>query len=58
MHNEEYYFESWTPLELFFYLIDVKEIPYYSRFENWKYLKDDMIRMCKEYKNDTRSTEN
>ena len=39
-------FNDWTSLELFFHLIDVKEIPFYSKYEYWKYLREDMLRMC------------
>ena len=56
---QEYDFDNWTALEMFFHLIDLQQIPYEEEFEDWKYLKADMLRMCKEsYKNqkdDTRS---
>lgn len=57
----DFNFNTWTSLEMFFYLIDIKEIPFDAKFEDWKYLKEDMLRMCLDNykeKHDTRSTEN
>lgn len=54
MYKVEYNFDEWTPLEMFFYLIDIKEIPYYAKFEDWKNLKDYMLQLCKEHKYDSK----
>jgi len=45
---QEYDFDSWSSLELFFHLIDLQQIPYEEEFDDWRYLKEEMLRMCKE----------
>lgn len=37
-----------TSLELYFHLIDIKAIPFEEKYEDWRFLKEEMIRICKE----------
>jgi len=41
-------FHTWDSIELFNHLIDLHQIPYESEFDEWRWLKNDMIRMCEE----------
>lgn len=46
--EEEYDFHTWTAEELFYHLIDLHQIPFEEEFDDWRSLKPDMLRMCKE----------
>ena len=39
-------FNDFTTEELFNHLIDLHQIPYEEEFENWRYLKAQMVYMC------------
>lgn len=58
--SQEWDFDKWTTLELYYHLIDMGLIPYEEKYDDWRFLKDEMLRMCKEsiknQENDTRST--
>lgn len=54
MNEQEYDFDRWTTEELFNHLIDLHQIPYEEEFEDWRHLKAEMLRMCKETIHDTR----
>jgi hypothetical protein len=42
-------FNYYTTEELFYYLLDNLVIPPDEEFKQWKYYKQDMIRLCEEY---------
>lgn len=44
----EWDFNTWSAREMFDFLIDMHQIPYEEEFENWRYLKNDLLRWCKE----------
>lgn len=46
--EEEYDFDNWTTLELFYHLVDIGLIPFEENFNDWRFLKEEMLRMCKE----------
>lgn len=41
-------FDDFTAEELFHHLIDLQQLPYEEEFEDWRFLRGDMLRMCKE----------
>ena len=51
MKEEPYDFENWTTAELFNYLIMLGIIPDDEDFEDWKYDRIDMLKMCKNENN-------
>lgn len=44
----EWDFNTWSAREMFDFLVDMHQIPYEEEFENWRYLKNDLLRWCKE----------
>jgi hypothetical protein len=44
----EWDFNTWTAREMFEFLVDMHQIPYEEEFENYRYLKNDLLRWCKE----------
>jgi hypothetical protein len=46
--SQEPNFDDFTAEELFNHLIDLHQIPFEEEFEDWRSLKPDMLRMCKE----------
>lgn len=40
-------FDDFTTEELFNHLIDLFQIPWEEEFEDWRYLRQDMLEMCK-----------
>lgn len=46
--EEEWNFDDWTTLELYFHLIDMGLIPYEEKYDDWRFLKEEMVRICNE----------
>ena len=46
--SQEWDFDKWTTLELYYHLIDMGIIPYEEKLDDWRFLKEEMLRMCKE----------
>lgn len=44
----EWDFNTWSAREMFDFLVDMHQIPYEEEFENYRYLKNDLLRWCKE----------
>ena len=48
MNENEPNFKDWTTIELFDHLMDLHQIPYEEEFEDWKYLRLELLELCED----------